>query len=355
MKILVSTAEQQFCKRMEELKVTSSLENTSVETLYLCEDGFGAMYILKKVFDNEFYEYKYDCTYSELVSSENFLREMTKRFTELELALKPLFEWYINKEKNKEPFTIDDIWMCDLEVNSKSIQFEDIYEEVDDTKIVTAREQWEEASKNATITGTDEKVEITDEGLVFYWNFANKSYEAMYLPSFEELRKDSRFIAAYIEEVQNTHPEDLVFAIKWLGGEKYTMSETSLWDIRSAYSEAYNGEYPEHIFFCDKTVDNDQSQIRQRLTLTPEQQEAVKMIEEGCKLLKERGGRIISYWDQNEYYVVNGKGLGFDCDYRTLDGYVDISKILEYNHVLNFSWTDYWGSDTHFFAQVLPE
>ena len=90
MKILVATAKQQFYKRMEELKTIRSFKNTSEEVLYLCEDGFGAISILKEVFDKEFYEYKYDCTYSKLVSSENFLREMTKRFTELELALKSL-------------------------------------------------------------------------------------------------------------------------------------------------------------------------------------------------------------------------------------------------------------------------
>ena len=129
-KKLVKTAKQQFEERLRELTVIKEFQLTESDIYYLCENGYHEMSILRKIHDNEFYEYKYDKSYRELVESEEFLKEMADRFNEAEQLIKPLFEWYASADKDNEPFTLDDIWMCDLEIDGLSVTFEDLYEEV---------------------------------------------------------------------------------------------------------------------------------------------------------------------------------------------------------------------------------
>ena len=92
------------------------------------------------------------------------------------------------------------------------------------------------------------------------------------------------------------------------------------------------------------------------IALTPEQKEAVRKFEEAAQILKDSGVKVICYYDQNEYYVINGNcKLDFDnengCDMNGHKEYENISSIIESNHVLKFSWDLYWGCDYNFCAK----
>ena len=205
-KKLVKTAKQQFEERLRELTVIKEFQLTESDIYYLCENEHREMSILRKIHDNEFYEYKYDTSYRELVESEEFLKEMADRFNEAELLIKPLFEWYASADKDNEPFTLDDIWMCDLEIDDLSVTFEDLYEEVPDVRIITAKEQWEKDTEGLTTVrnrdGNVLLVNITVSGVKFYDNydgFACYSY-----PSLDEMRKDSFFVSRVVDELMRS-------------------------------------------------------------------------------------------------------------------------------------------------------
>lgn len=233
-KRLVKTAKQQFEERLSELMLIKEFQLTESDVYFLCENKHHEMSILRKIHDNEFYEYKYDKSYSKLVESEEFLKEMTTRFNEADIPVKPLFEWYASADKDNEPFTLDDISMCNLEVEGHSVAFQDLYEEVSEIKIVTALEQWEKDSVNAKVAqhtdGDTYKVEVTDKAIVFY-TYRSGCYSKEIYPSFSELRKDGEFVTNYIPFVRDSHPDDMEAALEWLAGREYTMSEVSLLDI----------------------------------------------------------------------------------------------------------------------------
>ena len=205
-KKLVKTAKQQFEERLRELTVIKEFQLTESDIYYLCENEHHEMSILRKIHDNEFYEYKYDKSYRELVESEEFLKEMADRFNEAEQLIKPLFEWYASADKDNEPFTLDDIWMCDLEIDGLSVTFEDLYEEVPDGRIVTAKEQWEKDTEGLTTVrnrdGNVLLVNITVSGVKFYDNY--DGYACYSYPSLEEMRKDSFFVSRVVDELMRS-------------------------------------------------------------------------------------------------------------------------------------------------------
>jgi hypothetical protein len=197
MKKLVKTAKQQFEERLSELTLIKKYALSDTDLYYLCENNSHEMSILREIHDKEFYEQKYAMPYSELISSEYFLHEITMRFIEHhDILVKPLFDWYASADKDNEPFTLDDIWMCNLEEEDLSVVFSDLYEEVPDVRVITAKEQWENDSKDF-ITQENEgdypfKVVIDDESLRFY--YYEYGYYCDIYPSLESLRKDDIFI-----------------------------------------------------------------------------------------------------------------------------------------------------------------
>jgi hypothetical protein len=189
------------------------------------------------------------------------------------------------------------------------------YEDKEMTGIVyTAQEQWEDASKNAREIPSHEgctcKFEETEKGIVFYI-YHYDSFESYHFPTFDELRKDGGFVSSYINIVNKLHPEDLPLAIKWLNGGDYNMSDVDLWDIKEALEDR---EDYGHIFYTDKELTQEQS-IEEMIALTPEQQEALDAFVEAKTRLNESGVKLISYYDDSDFFAVNGNNsLDFESD-----------------------------------------
>lgn len=264
MKKLFKTAKQQFEERFREIEVVATDEYGS-NVYYLCEGENHRCVILYDAKDNSTYEeIVYDGTLLDIYEHKDFLKNIANHWLEYNGdSIKKLFDWYANADKDNPPFSIGVIAECAS--NGSLTSFEDIYEEVPDSHIITAKEQWEEASKNAreipSHTGCSCKFEENEEGLTFYiYHF--DSYESYHFPSFDELRADGYFVSSYIEVVQKLHPEDLSLALKWLNDGEYNMSDLTLWDIK----EALEGREDEHIFFTDKKLPPEQPIEKKKFT-----------------------------------------------------------------------------------------
>lgn len=354
MKKLVKTAKQQFEERLSELTLIKKYDFIDTDLYYLCEDNSHEMSILREINDKEFYEQKYAMSYSELINSEEFLHEITMRFIEHhDEPVKPLFDWYASADKDNEPFTLDDIWMCSLENRDLSEVFSDLYEEVLDVRIITAREQWENDSKDANTLweNKDEilKVLITDEYVKFYR--LDDAITCYTFPSLEKMRNDRWFVCQIVDTLSESCEHDKISPfIKWTrtGG-----------DFPLPISIIFNSDYQD--FTChvyeDKELPQEQS-IEEMIILTPEQKDAVQAFEKAARALKSAGVKIVSYYDENEFYAINGNAKLefeniFDIDRDGFPNFKSISKTLMENHGINFTWDLYWGLDYDFCAKKL--
>lgn len=348
MKKLIKTAKQQFEERLSELRLIERWEMCATEVYYNCVDHKG-LFVLLRDQDGEYKELQFQMEYVDFVMTEGFLASVVERFGQGKIPVRPLFDWYASADHDNEPFNLLDVYMTGLE--AYNFTFEDIYEEIPDAQIVTAKEQWEKESVNAVLVqtlanGSIYKVENTSEYIDFYIYNNGQYFKERFAP-LPELRTDKNFTIDYLNHVYSLHDGDIHLAFEWINGGEYKMSELSLLDICEVAKAKTITEYE------DKEVIT--TPIEQLLALTPEQQEAVKMIEEGYKLLTKQGGRIIHYWDENDFYVVNGNNVELDSQYdgaRLLrEGYIDISNLLESRFMTNFGRTDYWGVDCCFFAK----
>lgn len=204
MKKLVKTAKQQFEERLGELTLIKKYSMIETDLYYLCENSANDMCILREIHGTEFYEQRYNCSYLNLISGEEFLRAITFRFIDhYEIDVKPLFDWYASADKDNEPFTLDDIWMCNLEDEDLSVVYHDIYEEVPDVRIITADEQFESRLKDVgliqdwTLQGSLGRIGWIDNETkrihIFVHEDKHDAYTEFVYPPFEELRKDSQF------------------------------------------------------------------------------------------------------------------------------------------------------------------
>ena len=248
-KKLVKTAKQQFEERLKELTLLTSCQEVNDENFYLCENGHKEMSILRDSKEHGFIEYKYQGSYQSMIDSEEFLYKMVCRFNEIGEPVKHIFDWYTSADKDLTPFTVYDIWQC-MEYLTQSA-FEDLYEEVPDVRIVTAKDQWEKDSKGAEVistlaNGSEYKVAVTDGSITFFVYQDGGEYFREVYPSFEELRKDVNFVMAYLSHVRATHDKDVDYALAWLQGGEYTMSKISLLDIYEV------GKCIDHLCYEDK-------------------------------------------------------------------------------------------------------
>jgi hypothetical protein len=350
MKKLVKTAKQQFEERLSELKVIDKENTGGSFTYYLCEDEEGRCIILERGEDTFpiYSEITMSGTILDVYTDEDFLASLVNYWIEVtQEPLKILFDWYASADKENPPFGIQT--MAQLSSDASSATFSDLYEEVADVRIITAKEQWEEDSKDAKVAatlgnGSIYKVDVTEQAITFYV-FKGDCYSKSVFPPFSELRKDNKFIIKYLELVRMSHDGDMDYALSWLAGGEYKMCELSLLDIYESAAEIEGLEYE------DKELPREQT-IEEVIALTPEQQEKVKEFEVALKALKDSGVKIISYWNENDFYAINGNTkLEFDC--VTSDGHEDISNLLENKHRFPFSWDIYWGCDSCFCAKKL--
>lgn len=247
-KKLVKTAKQQFEERLKELTLMTSYQGLKDEKLYLCENDHKEMSILRDSEEWGFIEYKYQGGYQSMIDSEEFLYNMVCRFNEIGEPVKYIFDWYASADKDLTPFTVYYIWQC-MEYLTQ-LAFEDLYEEVPDVRIITAKEQWEKDSEGAEIIATQAngsvyKIALTDGSITFFVHQSKEYFREIYL-SFDELRKDVNFVMAYLSYVRATHDKDVDYALAWLQGGEYTMSKVSLLDIYEV------GECIDHLCYHDK-------------------------------------------------------------------------------------------------------
>lgn len=350
MKKLVKTAKQQFEERLSELRLVERWEMCPTEIYYGCELPNGVFVLLRDQ-DGEYKELQYGMRYIDLLMTESFLSVTTERFINGQVPVRPLFDWYASADHDNEPFNLLDIYMSELE--ESHFTFEDLYEEVPDARIITAKEQWENDSKDANTLweNKDEtlKVLITDEYVKFYR--LDDAITCYTFPSLEKMRKDRWFVCQIVDTLSESCERDKISPfIKWTksGG-----------DFPLPISIIFNSDYQE--FTChvyeDKELPQEQS-IEEMIALTPEQQEKVKEFEAALNALKDSGVKIISYWDENEFFAVNGNcNVKLDCSYysskKDYENSEDISVLLQKKHRFPFSWNLYWGVDTCFCAKKL--
>lgn len=350
MKKLVKTAKQQFDERRKELTYRYQYELSETE-IYYAYEGVNAYFYILREHNGEYKEIAFGEQYEAFVFSEIFLGTMAEYFRDHNLHIKPLFDWYASADHDCEPFTLMDIWMLDL--NKAECVYEDIYEEVSDVRIITAKEQWENDSKDANTLweNKDEtlKVLITDEYVKFYRH--DDAITCYTFPSLEIMRNDRWFVCKIVDTLSESCEYDKISPfIKWTrtGG-----------DFPLPISIIFNSDYQEYTchVYEDKELPQEQT-IEEMIALTPEQQEKVKEFEVALKSLKESGVKIISYWDENEFFAVNGNSnVELDCSYylskKDYENSEDISVLLQKKHRFPFSWDLYWGVDTCFCAKKL--
>lgn len=230
-KRLVKTAKQQFEERLRGMQEYGFYKADTDDVFHGCEDHDGKFVILREN-GGYYFECKYAQNYWDLIESEDFLNAMAERFLEQRVSVKKLFDWYASADRDNPPFNLVDIWRVGDEETFK--QFEDIYEEVPDARVITAKEQWEKEIGNDEkvfgVSGTEYAVQITDGSITFFVSQNNEYFKEIY-PSFDELRKDAKFVVRYLDSVRRNHDADMEAAMEWLNGGEYTMSDVSLLDI----------------------------------------------------------------------------------------------------------------------------
>lgn len=339
MKKLVKSAEQQFEERLNKLENIIKHElGENFSTFYSGNENGNFIMLYKSVYpDISIYIVDFEMPYTDLVNSEDFLSAMVNRYEESGKKIKPFFVWYANGCDLKEnTHMIVDIWNTDL---GEMYKIEDIYEEITD-KVITAEQQFEEESKNAKEILPFLKVEQTSSNIIFYQNDKGDYYRFCY-PSLEVMRKDKDFVFQMLKVMTNDFTkEDLATFMNWVdeGGEfPFPLSV-----IRSM--EYYQDSS------CYIYQDKEES-LENLIKLTPEQQKAVDMIEEGVKLLRDNGGKLVCYSWADEWFVVNGNNLTYEStnEEKELERlksneFVDISVIAD-NQQISLDFDIYWATD----------
>lgn len=342
MKKLVKTAKQQFEERLVSLVDVKQHPFDGDEVVYTATENDGG-FVLLYYNDEGYYETTYAMPYVDLLLSNEFLSEMAYRFIEINRDIRPLFDWYIDHKcylNGKAPFDWLDVWMLNV---GKLTTYQDIYEEVPDS--ISAKEQWEKDSADAVICydGVEGvcKFLMDADNLTFYVSYKDeyRKYQPM---KMSELRKNSEFIAKYINEVNTLHADDINEALHWISTGEYTMSDCSFMDVYNALPKS-----------TQISTYHDIQPIKEMVKLTTEQQEAIKMIEDAINLLHERGGRLVCYsWDE-EWFAVNGNGIMYkSLNGEDKTGFVDVSNIVEKQSV-NIPTDVYWSADSCLLAKMV--
>ena len=276
MKKLVKTARQQFEERLEHFNLMQDWNNQcSFGRIGKDLDGEGVVIFIHESEEDGFSEYHYP-SFSELRDDSNFVQNCLKEFScvEDEFILS-MVRWF-TYESTENPFDAVDIYFpADTFKLNSSVEFHDLYEEVPDVSIITAKEQWEEDSKNAKTSATLDngsiyKVEVTEQAITFYV-FKGDCYTKSVFPPFSELRKDNKFIVKYLELVRMSHDGDMDYALSWLAGGEYKMCELSLLDIYESATEIEGLEYedkelPQEQPIEEKYFSTEITDLKERMT-----------------------------------------------------------------------------------------
>lgn len=162
-KKLIKTAKQQFEERLKVLGNHVALEING-ETFHSGIDKKGHFHILRiGDADIEYSEFYYGCTLLELYNNEEFLDKLATEFAIGRGGIKPILEWWLDADKNHEPFDLSDI--VKFAPTKAFVEFKDLYEDVPD----------EETFAN---TRAQARKEIEDNGMVLEYESDNGIYYA---------------------------------------------------------------------------------------------------------------------------------------------------------------------------------
>lgn len=354
MKKLVKTAKQQFEERLNHFNLTQDWSNQScVGRIGKDLDDEGIVIFIHESEDDGYSEYHYP-SFSELRDHSNFVQNCLREFSCCDdNFILSMVKWFTYDSK-ENPFDAVDVYFpADTFQLNSSVNFGDIYEEVPDVRVITAKEQWENDSKDAKelwSTGVETlKVCLTDDYVKFYR--LDDAITCYTYPSLELMRKDRWFVCQIVDTLSEACEHDKISPfIKWTrSGGDFPLPISII--FKSDYQE-----YTCHVYE-DKELSQEQT-IEEMIALTPKQQEEVKKFEAALKSLKDSGVKIISYWDENEFFAVNGNSnVDLDCSYysskKDYENSEDISVLLQKKHRFPFSWDLYWGVDTYFCAKKL--
>lgn len=306
MKKLVKTAKQQFEERRKNLTYRYQYELSETE-IYYAYEGVNAYFYILRENNGEYKEIAFGERYEAFVFSEMFLGTMAEYFRDHNLHIKPLFDWYASADHDCEPFTLMDIWMLDL--NKAECVYEDIYEEVPDVRIITAKEQWEEDSKSAKVlySSTEKtlKVYVSRSQVVFY--DSEDIYSRSIFPSLEVMRNDALFVGRLTESMSEANMyDDIAIFLRWVrtGG-----------DFPLPLSVIYHSEYSNYKFedYKDKELPQEHSITKKDFSteITDLKERMIKHIEE----LHKQGMTLDSdSFLENAYSITWSDGSYYACE-----------------------------------------
>jgi hypothetical protein len=310
MKKLVKTARQQFEERLNELKVIDKETTGGNFTYYLCEDDSSRCIILERGEDTFpiYSEITMPGTLLDVYTDEDFLASLVNYWIEdIQEPLKRLFDWYASADKENPPFGIQT--MAQLSRNASSETFSDIYEEVPDVRIITAKEQWEEDSKSAKVlcSSTEKtlKVYVSSSQVVFY--DSEDIYSRSIFPSLEVMRNDALFVGRLTESMSEANMyDDIAIFLRWVrtGG-----------DFPLPLSVIYHSEYSNYKFedYEDKDLSQEQSITKKDFSteITDLKERMIKHIEE----LHKQGMTLDSdSFLENAYSITWSDGSYYACE-----------------------------------------
>lgn len=313
MKKLVKSAKQQFNERIT--NYCSYYEDDLGHQYYLCGEGNNNKSTIYRC-----HEDKNEYEYREYIIKDKFDNAINTSYIPFILNIvcnNPFFKlWHIDIER-----------IYNSDCHDANGSFEDIYAEIPD--FISAKEQWEKDSADAVVCydGLEGvcKFIMDADNITFFLhsNGENEEYLKYQSVKMSELRKDGEFIAKYFHEVNILHPQDIESAAKWIATGEYTMSDCSFMDVFNALPESTHV-----IQYKDKSSSP--------ISLTTEQQEALDMIEKAISLFHERGGKLVCYSYDGDWFVVNCNGVTYEStntqkDYENLikDGFIDVSEMAE--------------------------
>lgn len=212
-KELVKTAKQQFEERLDQLGLMSDWESQSKcgQIGKVLENGNIVIFVHENN-EDKFSEYFYP-PFSELRKDDKFFRECLDDFTchkDKEFVYNMVC-WLVYGKSECPLYPLDVYYPANHLLLNESHDFEDLYKEVEEPKVFTAREKWDAASVMAKELWSNDaetvKVEQTESFVKFYR--ADDILSCYEYPSLEEMRKDDTFpiriMEVLLESCQTEH------------------------------------------------------------------------------------------------------------------------------------------------------
>lgn len=308
MKKLVKTAKQQFEERLEHFNLMGDWYKQSCQGRIGKDLGDeGVVIFVHESNEDGFSEYHYP-SFSELRDDANFIQECLRKFSccsdEFILSMARWFTY----DSTENPFDAVDVYSpSDTFKLNSNVDFSDLYEEVPDVRIITAKEQWENDSIESTIQesegDTPFKIVISDTSLKFY--YYEYGYYCNVYPPLEYLRKNDLFIKDITDRLlEFTNYEGVGRLQDWIrvGG-----------DFPLSFGWIFYSEFPctDVIIYEDKELLQEQTIAKKNFSteITDLKERMIKHIEE----LYEQGMTLNSdsflkdnysiTWDDGSYYA----------------------------------------------------